>query len=164
MPRPWWMNSTSSASALRYSSACGWAGRQRPSVTSSLTNSGTRPGHRIAGGLQHAGLQMMMPQGRLPGRSPGELPGRLDLAHAGRRPQVVADAVRPAEAGGGDDFLVVDALAAIAGFARVLDVPLARDGAELAIGWHGPPPEGLFALRHETGGMTVDCRAALEPG
>ena len=40
------------------------------------------------------------------------------LRDARRRPQVIDDAVGPAEALGGDDFLVVDALAAVAGLMR----------------------------------------------
>ena len=79
----------------------------------------------------------MVAQRRLIDHVEGLLPGRLDLANAGRRTQVIGDAVRPAEAGRGDDFLVIDALAAIAGLDAMFGVPLARDRAELTIGRHG---------------------------
>src|SRR5207253_1864235 len=62
--------------------------------------------------------------------------GAFDLADARRRPQVVGDAVGAAEAGGGDDFFVVDTFVAVAGFGAERGVPLARDGTHLEIGWH----------------------------
>src|SRR5260370_7349395 len=67
----------------------------------------------------------------------------LDVLDARRRPQVVDDGIRAAEAGGGDDLFVVDALAAVAGFLRVRGVALVGDGAELAVGGHG----GTFSCR-----------------
>ncbi len=61
----WWTKRISSAAALRYSSACGSAGRQRHRVTSAFVSSGTRPvtGSPLAG--RFAGLQVVVPQRRL---------------------------------------------------------------------------------------------------
>ena len=94
-------------------------------VTSALISSGTRPVTGSPAGFIAPDLEMMMPQHVLLDGFDGDRAGGLDLADARRRPEVVDDAVGPAEAGGGDDFFVVDALVAIAGFAAVLDVPLA---------------------------------------
>src|SRR5262249_25485637 len=66
--------------------------------------------------------------------------GRLDALDARRRPEVVRDAVGPAKAGGGDDFFVVDPLAAVAGLVLVGGVPLAGDGAALEVERHNRGP------------------------
>src|SRR5262245_48656117 len=66
--------------------------------------------------------------------------GRLNLADPRRRPEMVTDAVGPAEAARGYHFLVIDSLAAITRFVAMGDVPFPRDGAESAIGWHDAPP------------------------
>src|SRR5262245_7904716 len=78
----------------------------------------------------------MMPQDRFIERFDGQCPRRLDLADAGRRAEMVQDAVRPAEAANSDNFLVVNPLAAIARFMAMGNVPLAGDRAESNVGRH----------------------------
>ncbi len=50
--------------------------------------------------------------------------------------EMVDDAVRPAEAGGGDDFLVVDPLAAVAGHGGMRRVAFGRDRTDALIARH----------------------------
>jgi hypothetical protein len=83
---------------------------------------------------------MIMAEGRFCHRIDCDRSSWLYLADACRRPQVIADTISPAEAGGGDDFFVVDAFAAEAGFVAVGDVSFAGNGAEFQIGGHRPPP------------------------
>ena len=83
----------------------------------------------VAARLHLPGLEVMMPQHRLLDHVKRPGAGRLDLADACGRPEVVGDAVRPAKAGRRDDFLVVDAFAAIAGLDAVFGVPLAPGSA-----------------------------------
>src|SRR6516162_2068041 len=64
------------------------------------------------------------------GRLPGYFAGRFDRAYARRRPQVIANAIRPAEALSGDDLFVIDSFAAVARFVLVRDVSFARERAE----------------------------------
>lgn len=91
---------------------------------------------RIALRLELPALEVMMAQHLLRHDIARHLAGRLDLDDARRRPQMVADRVRPAEAAGGNDFLVVDALAVMPAFAAMGDVAFAREGAALEIGRH----------------------------
>src|SRR5262249_1629783 len=96
---------------------------------------------RVAARLEFPALEVVVPQGRLRHGFDRHLAGRLDFADARRRPQVVADAVGAAEAGGGDDFFVVDALAAVARFVAVGDVTLPRYRAKFAVKGHIRSPK-----------------------
>ena len=58
------------------------------------------------------------------------------VTDASGRPEVVGDAVGAAEAGGGDDLFVVDALVAVARLVPVGGVPLARERPHLAVRRH----------------------------
>jgi hypothetical protein len=53
---------------------------------------------------------------------------------------MIANAIGSAEAAGGDDFLIVNALAVMAGHVPVGHVPFARQVAKLQIGRHKSPP------------------------
>src|SRR5437868_5495101 len=79
---------------------------------------------------------MMMPQQRLFDDCSVNTTGSFDLADTRRRPQMIGDTVGAAEAGGGDDFFVVNAFSAITRFVRMSDVPLTGDGTHFEIGWH----------------------------
>jgi hypothetical protein len=68
---------------------------------------------------------MMMAQHRLLGGFEGQCTGRLNLANPRRWPEVIANAIRLAEPTNGDNFFVVNALAAVAGLVLVRDVALA---------------------------------------
>src|SRR5262249_59391210 len=97
---------------------------------------------------------------------------RFHFANPRRRPQVVGDAVRPAKAGGGHDFLVINALASIAGLVGMRYVALRGDGAELTVGRHidlmvrrSFLSDGLSGDRSSGGarGVSQNARSFLEP-
>jgi hypothetical protein len=59
---------------------------------------------------------------------------------------MIDDAVRAAEAGGGDDFFVVDAFALVSGLDAMGGVALGRDRTEVFVVWHGISlPVGIHA-------------------
>ena len=97
-------------------------------------------GDGVAGRAHRAGFEVVVAQHVLFDGFDGDRPGGLDLADARRRPQVVDDAVGPAEAGRGDDFFVVKALAAVAALPAVFDVAFAGDRTHLLVERHGVPP------------------------
>jgi hypothetical protein len=87
--------------------------------------------------------------------------GGLDLAYSGRRTKVIANAIGATEAGGGDDFFVVDSLVTVAGFVLVGDVPLARERTESTVKWHGTPPPRWGLV--DEGACFVHVPPAAEP-
>ena len=91
---------------------------------------------RVAGPRDRAGLDVMVPQHRFVAELDRDGPGRLEPRHAGRRPQVIDDAVAPRKAGRRDDLFVVDSFVLEAPFLRMSDVPLAGDRTESQIGRH----------------------------
>ena len=86
--------------------------------------------------VQVGGLQVVVAQVQVIDDLLRQIARGLDFADAGRRAQVVGDAVGAAEAGESDNFFVVDALVAEAGLVLVGSVALRRNGPELAIEGH----------------------------
>src|SRR5205085_2636063 len=91
-----------------------------------------------------AGLQVVVAEHVVGRDGDRQRPGRLDLADAGRRAEVVDDAVAPPEPLGGDDLLVEEALALVPRGRAVGGVPLRREAAALEAG--GPSLELVSSL------------------
>src|SRR5260370_37617543 len=89
---------------------------------------------------------MMMAQHRLLGGFEGLYTDRLDLANPRGWPEVIANAIRLAEPADGDNFFVVNALAAVAGLMLVRDVALAGNRAKLSIRWHDRSSKQMSCL------------------
>src|SRR5262249_51053233 len=105
-----------------------------------IAQQGHPAGDRVAAGGQPAALEVVVPQRRFGNRLDDHLPGGFDVADSCRWTEMIDDAVGPTEAGGGDDLFVINALAAVAGLHAMLDVALARDGAELSVKGHEDSP------------------------
>src|SRR5439155_8344403 len=78
----------------------------------------------------------VMPQCRFADDLPCRGSGGFDFAHPRRRPEMITNAVCPAEPRRGDDLFVVNALAAIAALTAMGDVPLGRQRTEFEIARH----------------------------
>ena len=103
---------------------------------------------------------MMMPQHVLGCEFQGHVANMLNGHDARRRPQMIADRVRPAEPRRGHDFLVIHPLAEMASFAFVDNVVFSGDGAEFHVVCHDASNDISQSERIMREPQEV-CRAAL---